>query len=88
MNVSCRYHEWIDRFDDPYLMNSIDEVQDSINLWTKKLLLDPNEMLWWLHSPNIVCTHICVSHEETVYVNGILDYTYVIRDNQKSASLR
>ena len=75
MNVSCRYHEGKDRFGDPYPLHPLDEVQENINLWTKKILLGPDEMSWRLHSPNVACAHMCVNHEETEYVNGSLDYS-------------
>ena len=75
MNVSCRYHEGNDRYGNRYPLHPLDEVQENVNLWTKKILLGPDEMSWRLHSPNVACAHMCVNHEESEYVKGSLDYS-------------
>ena len=75
MNISCRYHKSKDRYGDPYPLHPLDEVQENVNLWTKKILLGPDEMSWRLNSPNVAYAHMCVNHGEIEYVKGSLDYS-------------
>ena len=83
MNVSCRYHKSKDRYADPYPLHPLDEVQENVNLWTKKILLGLDEMSWRLHSPNVACTHMCVNHGEIEYVKGSLDSSDLQSVNSK-----
>ena len=75
MNISCRYHEGVDRNGNSFPLHPLDEVQENINCWTKIILLGPDEVSWKIHSPNVACAHMCVNYEESEYVKGSLDYS-------------
>ena len=63
MNTSVRYHEGKDKRGELYPMHPLDEVQENINQWTKRILLGPDEDSWRQHSPNIACSHMCINFE-------------------------
>ena len=71
MNVSCRYHEGVDRNGNVFPLHPLDEVQENNNCWTKRILLGS----WKMHSPNVACAHMCLNYEEPEYVKGSLDYS-------------
>ena len=75
MNISCRYHEGLDRNGNAFPLHPLDEVQENINCWTKRILLGPDEVSWKIHSPNVACAHMCVNYEESEYIKGSLDYS-------------
>ena len=75
MNISCRYHAGCDSRGHPYPQHPLDEVQENVNLWTKKILLGPDAISWKLHSPNVACAHMCVNFEESEFIKGHLDYS-------------
>ena len=74
MNISCRYHEGKDRMSNEFPQHPLDEVQENINAWTKRILLGPDELSWKVHSPNVSCAHMCVNFEQFEYAKGNLDY--------------
>ena len=43
MNISCRYHEGKDRMGNEFPQHPLDEVQENINAWTKRILLGPTQ---------------------------------------------
>ena len=71
-------------------MYPLDEVQENINLWTKRILLGPDELSCRLHTPNVSATHMCVNHEETEYIKSTLDYNDIdnIKQNNTHRSKR
>ena len=75
MNISCRYHIGCDKRGMPFPMHPLDEVQENVNLWTKRILLGSDEISWRVHSPNVAAAHMCVNHEETEYIKSTLDYS-------------
>ena len=58
MNLSVRYHKGNDKAGFSYPMHPLDEAQEHINQWTKKLLMGPDEVLWVAHSPNVASAHM------------------------------
>ena len=82
MNISCRYHTGCDKREYSFPMHPLDEVQENVNLWTKRILLGSDELSWRMHSPNVAAAHMCVNHEETEYVKSTLDYSDI--DNVKN----
>ena len=75
MNISCRYHEGVDRNGNTLTLQPIDKVKENINCWTKRILLGPDKVSWKIHSLNVTCAHMCVNYEESEYVKGSLDYS-------------
>lgn len=75
MNISCRYHAGCDSKGIPFPQHPLDEVQENVNAWTKRILLGPDEISWRVHSPNVACAHMCVNFEESEYVKSHLDYS-------------
>ena len=75
MNISVRYHEGEDKSGFEYPMHPLDEVQENINQWTKRLLMGPEESSWVAHSPNVASAHMCINFEESEFVKKQLDYS-------------
>ena len=75
MNISCRYHEGYDRRVNSFPQHPLDEVQEDVNFWTKRILLGPDELSWEVHIPSVVCAYMCFNFEESEYVKINLDYT-------------
>ena len=75
MNICCRYHSGRDLRGNVFPLHPLDEVQENVNAWTKRILLGPDELSWKVHSPNVACAHICVNFEESEYVKSHLDYS-------------
>ena len=75
MSISCYYHEGIDNNSNIYLIHPLDEVPASINCWTKRMLLGPDEVSWKKYSPNVSCVNMCVNYEELEYMKGGLYYS-------------
>ena len=90
MNISCRYHTGCDKRGYIFPMHPLDEVQENVNLWTKRILLGSDELSWRLHSPNVAAAHMCVNHEETEYVKSTLDYSDIenVKKNEFHRSKR
>ena len=84
MNISCRYHKGKDKRGNEFKQHPLDEVQENINAWTKRILLGPDEVSWRLHSPNVACAHMCVNFEESEYVKTLLDFSDVITKTKKT----
>ena len=61
MNISVRYHEGNDAKGNAYPLHPLDEVQENVNQWTKRILLGPEEASWKGHSPNVACAHMCIN---------------------------
>ena len=75
MNISVRYHEGNDVKGNAFPLHPLDEVQENVNQWTKRILLGPDEASWKGHSPNVACAHMCINFEESEFVKSELDYT-------------
>ena len=75
MNISCRYHAGCDSKGSPFPQHPLDEVQEHVNAWTKRILLGLDEISWRFHSPNVACAHMCVNFEESEYVKIHLNYS-------------
>ena len=73
MNLSMRYHEGNDEYGFTYPMHPLDEVQENINQWTKRLLMGPDEISWVAHSPNFASAHMCMNFEESEFIEGRID---------------
>ena len=69
MNISVRYHEGKDKAGNPFPLHPLDEVQENINQWTKRILMGPDEVSWVSHSPNVASAHMCINFEESEFVN-------------------
>ena len=81
MNISVRYHGGTDKNGFVFHMHPLDEMQENINQWTKKILLGPDEVSWVAHSPNVASTHMCINFEESEFVKKHLDYTNGVDHN-------
>ena len=84
MNISCRYHTGCGKRGYSFPMHPLDEVQENVNLWTKRILLGSDELSWRMHSPNVAAAHMCVNHEETEYAKSTLYYSDIDIDNVNS----
>ena len=81
MNISVRYHEGTDKSGFVFPMHPLDEMQENINQWTKKILLGPDEVSWVAHSPNVASAHMCINFEESEFVKKQLNYTNGVNHN-------
>ena len=72
MNISVRYHEGQDKYDNDFPLHPLDEMQENVNQWTKKLLMSSDEESWVAHSPNVSCAHMCINFEESEFVKKTL----------------
>ena len=68
MNISVRYHEGNDKTGGASPMHPLDEVQENINQWTKRLLMGPDEISWVAHSPNVASSHMCINFEDSEFL--------------------
>ena len=69
-------------------MHPLDEVQENINQWTKRILLGPDEDSWRQHSSNVACSHMCINFEEVQFVKSQLDYGDGVKHKDKYHSLK
>ena len=70
MNISVRYHADIDKTGHIFPLHPLDEVQENINQWTKRILLGPGETSWRSHSPNVASAHMCINFEEVEFTKN------------------
>ena len=81
MNISVHYYEGTDKSGFVFPMHPLDEIQENVNQWTKKILLGPDEVSWVAHSPNVTSAHMCIDLEESEFVEKQLDYTNGVNHN-------
>ena len=74
MNISVRYHANKDKNGHIFPLHPLDEVQENINQWTKRILLGPDETSWRSHSPNVAAAHMCINFEEVEFTKNKLVY--------------
>ena len=84
MNISCRYHEGKDKRGNNFPQHPLDEVQENINAWTRRILLGSDELSWKLHSPNVTCSHMGINFEESECFKGQLDFNAIIAKTKKT----
>lgn len=56
----------------------MEEVKENVSIWTKKIVLGPDETSWRLHRPKATSAHIRVNHNETEHVKYNLDYAKLV----------
>ena len=88
MNIDVRYHEGKDKCGEPYPMHPLDEVQESIKQWTKRIILDPDKDSWRQHSPNVTSSHMCIDFEEVEFEKSQLDYGDGVKHNDTHHSCK
>ena len=66
MNISVRYHEGADVKGNAFLLHPLDEVQENVNQWAKRILLGPDEASWKAHSPNVACACVYTLRRQTL----------------------
>ena len=79
MNISVHYHANKDKSGYMFPLHPLDEVQENINQWTKRILLGPDETSWKAHSPNVAAAHMCINFEETEFTKNKLEYRTGVR---------
>ena len=73
LNSACRYKCGKDRNGQVYHCVALDEMQENINGWTKKMMLGTDASSWVIHSPNLMCSQRCVSFEDGEYRRARMD---------------
>ena len=70
MNISVRYNADKDKTGHIFPLHPLDEVQENINQWTKRILLGPGETSWRSHSQNVASAHMCINFEEVEFTKN------------------
>ena len=58
---------------------ALDEMQENVNGWTKKIIMDNDENSWFNHSHNVLLACKCMSFVDGEYKTN---YLYIDRQNQ------
>ena len=88
MNISVRYHANKDKSGYLFPLHPLDEVQENINQWTKRILLGSDETSWKAHSPNVAAAHMCINFEESEFTKNKLEYRTGVRTKSQHHSTK
>ena len=87
MNIRVDCHAGNYKRGKSYILHPLDEVQERIDQWKKRVLLCLNEDSWKNHSSNVTSVHMCVNFEEFKYIKKNPDYSTGVNNAEKNCSV-
>ena len=74
-NSFVRYNSGKDKDGRSYHCVALDEAQEMVNSWTKKMPLGTDPDRWVVHSKNLMFTRQCMNYEQQEYKRRYVQYT-------------
>ena len=73
-NAYVRFNSGVDKDDRPHTCVALDECQEIINFWTKKLPIKGDEKTWVEHSKNLMFSRKCINYQREQHMRHHLCY--------------